>query len=222
MKDLAYVDDSKDNLDSLSLMLETSFNIETFQDPFKFLNVLVQKQFNAILLDVHMPLLDGFGVFERIVNEPNYNGCPIFLLSSDETESNRLKSFEFGAVDFIGRSMMPEELIARVESKIIYFEKNSPSIELASLKLDLNNVRAYYNNIDIRLTLIEFKILFHLLKMFPEIISKESLVRKVWGNISTLDSTIYTHIYNLNSKFKNWKYEIVIERGKGMRLLEKN
>jgi DNA-binding response OmpR family regulator len=221
MKDLAYVDDSKDNLDSLRLMLEPSFHVETFQDPLNFLNVLVQKKFNAILLDIHMPLLDGFGVFERIMHEPNYNGCPIFLLSSDETDSNRLKSFEFGAVDFIGRSMMPEELIARVESKIIYFEKNTPALELGGVKLDLNNVRAYYNNIDIRLTLIEFKILFHLIKMFPEITSKEYLVRKVWGNNTTLDSTIYTHIYNLNSKFKHWNYEIVLERSKGIKLLEK-
>lgn len=221
MKDLAYVDDSKDNLDSLSLVLEPSFNVETFQDPFYFLNILVQKKFNAILLDVHMPILDGFSVCERIIAEPNYNGCPIFLLSSDENESNRIKTFEFGAVDFIGRSMLPDELIARVESKMIYFDKNNTILELEKLKLDVNKVRAFYSDIEIRLTLIEFKILFHLIKSFPEISSKETLVKKVWGNISTLDSTVYTHIYNLNSKFKNWKYEIVIERSKGIRLLEK-
>ena len=68
-----------------------------------------------------MPEGDGFALYEMIMNRPDFNGCPIFFISTDDSHEARIKSLTLGAVDFISRSVPPMELLARVKGKLKFF-----------------------------------------------------------------------------------------------------
>lgn len=218
---LAYVDDNKNNLEFISLILESDYIVETFNDPNLFLAECPQAGYTAILVDIHMPTIDGFSLYEKIIENPQYNGCPIIFISSDDTNENRIRSFSLGAVDFLSRMMTPVEMLSRVRSKIAFFQKHRSIIEFGDLKLNLTLLRAYLGDEELKLTFIEFKLLCHFLKNYPTASTKEELAEKIWGNGLVLDATIYTHIFNLNAKLVNWDHEVVTERMKGSLLVKK-
>ena len=218
---LAYIDDNRSNLDCIGLILSSDFSVDTFQCPNDFLEHFNTSIFSAILVDIHMPIMDGFALYEKIIEQDKYNGCPIGFISSDDSEVNRIKSFSLGAVDFLDRSMSPTELLARVKSQILYFQKHRNIIELGNLKLNLTILKAYLNDEELKLTFIEFKLLCHLLKIYPGKSTKDDLTEKVWSSGHVAEATIYTHTFNLNSKIEKWDYEVITERGKGTMLTKK-
>ena len=218
---LAYIDDNQNNLEYIGLILENDFEVETYNDPMKFLSQFPQSAYKAILVDIHMPSIDGFSLYEKIIESSNYNGCPLIFISSDDTNENRIRSFSLGAVDFLNRMMTPVELLTRVRSKIAFFEKHRSIIEFGSLKLNLTLLKTYHGDEELKLTFIEFKLLCHFLKTYPAASSKEELIDKIWSNGLVLDATIYTHIFNLNAKLVNWDHEVITERMKGCLLVKK-
>lgn len=218
---LAYIDDNEQNLDYISLILGNDYEVETFNNPLNFLAQFPQSSYTAILVDIHMPSIDGFSLYEKIIEVPNYNGCPLIFISSDDTNENRIRSFSLGAVDFLSRMMTSGEMLTRVRSKIAFFKKHRSIIEFGSLKLNLTLLKAYLGEEELKLTFIEFKLLCHFVKTYPAASSKEELVDKIWNKELVLDATIYTHISNLNVKLINWDHEVVTERMKGSFLIKK-
>jgi DNA-binding response OmpR family regulator len=168
-----------------------------------------------------MPRIDGFRLYEKIVSNPNYDGCPIFFFSSDQSEINRIKSFELGAIDFIGREVAPDELVLRIKSGIQFYRKNKNTIEFGSLILDLKNLKSYIKDKEIFLTFLEFKILCFIMRNHPAQLTKDQLISSVWRSDYVLDATIYTHVSNLNKKLQDWEYEINGLKIKGIQLMKK-
>lgn len=217
---IAYIDDNRLNLECIKTILDGEFEVSIFSKPEKFLSEY-NGSFDAILIDIHMPTLDGFMVYEKIIEMPQYNGCPVLFISSDISDYARIKSFTIGAVDFINRSVCPDELKARVKSKIQFFSKHRSIIEFTNLRVNLTLLKAYLNSKDLGLTFIEFKLLCLALRTFPEMITREQLVQEVWRSEHVLGATIYTHISNLNTKLDEWDYELNAVRMNGFQLQKK-
>jgi two-component system OmpR family response regulator len=215
---LAYIDDSTHNLDCIGMVMQDQFNVVTFSDPCLFLADFPSRNYQVLLVDIHMPKMGGFLLHEKIIEHPHYNGCPIIFISSDDSDTNRIKSFSLGAVDSLNRLMSPVEMVARVESQINFFEKHRSVIEFENLRLNLTLLKAYLNGAELKLTFIEFKIICHSLRNYPDIIPKEAMIEYVWPNGYVLDATVYTHISNLNVKLTAWTYEVEMVRNKGLRL----
>lgn len=219
--EIAYIDDNSLNLDCIKTILEQDFNVGTFSKPENFLTSFDNSSYSAILVDIHMPTMDGFTLYEKIIEHPHYNGCPILFISSDDSDAARIRSFMLGAVDFLNRIINPEEMIARIKSKILFFKKHRSIIEFTNLKVNLTLLKAYINNVELPLTFIEFKILVHVLRSYPDVVSKEQLIQQVWRTDHVLDATIYTHVSNLNSKLSGWDFEINGLKSKGVQLMKK-
>jgi two-component system response regulator VanR len=168
-----------------------------------------------------MPEMDGFSLYEKIIEHPHYNGCPILFISSDDSDSARIKSFMLGAVDFLNRTINPDEMIARIKSKILFFQKHRSIIEFTNLRVNLTLLKAYINDTELPLTFIEFKILCLVLRSYPDVITKDQLIQHVWRTDHVLDATIYTHVSNLNSKLGDWDYEINGLKTRGVQLMRK-
>lgn len=220
--EIAYIDDNKLNLECVKTILDTDFSVETFSRPESFLTKFDTTSYKTILLDIHMPTIDGFELYERIIEHPHYNGCPILFISSDDSDNARIKSFVLGAVDFINRSVNPEEMIARIKSKIDFFQKHRSIIEVSNLKVNLTLLKAYLNNKELPLTFIEFKILCLLLRNMNDVVSKDQLIQQVWRTDHVLDATIHTHVSNLNGKLDGWDHEINGLKSRGVQLMKKN
>jgi DNA-binding response OmpR family regulator len=218
---IGYVDDREDNLECISLILNQEFEVKAYPDPDLFLYDLPRSSYTAILIDIHMPKMDGFALYEKILEQEHYNGCPIIFISSDDSDSNRINSFTIGAVDFINRQTGPAELLARVKSKIEFFKKHRSIIEFSNLKVNLTLLKAYIDNKELGLTFIEFKILYHVLRNYPNYVTKEQIVEYVWNSPHVLDPTIYTHVSNLNGKLGAWDYQVLGVKNKGIIITKK-
>ncbi|MGE3608658.1 MAG: response regulator transcription factor [Bacteriovoracaceae bacterium] len=219
--EIAYIDDSQLNLDCIKTIFDQDFEVQIFSKPELFLTKFPKSSYSCILIDIHMPTMDGFTLYEKVIEHPIYNGCPILFISSDDSDAARIKSFTLGAVDFLARQTGPDEMIARVKSKIQFFQKHRSIIEFGPLKINLTLLKTYLNNKELPLTFIELKILCHLLKNYPDSVSKENLVEHVWRTSHVLDATIYTHISNLNGKLKDWDHEVQTVKNKGVQLVKK-
>ncbi|MES2528950.1 MAG: response regulator transcription factor [Bdellovibrionota bacterium] len=219
--EIACVDDSKLNLDCIVTILEQDFHVHPYLKQDVFLSELPKKKFDCIMLDLHMPEGDGFSLYEKIMNLPGFNGCPIFFISTDDSQETRIKSLSLGAVDFISRSVPPMELLARVKGKMKFFQSHRSITEFDGLKINLTLLKTFLGNQEIPLTFIELKILTLALRHYPDSLSKEMITEHVWKGTTVQDATIHTHVFNLNNKLANWTYEIQIAKGIGAQLIRK-
>lgn len=218
---IAYIDDDLANLECVQTVFQQDFQMQTFQDPSKFLSSFSSSSYASILVDIHMPNINGFTLYEKIIENPNYNGCPILFISSDDSDTARIKSFELGAVDFISRETHPDEMIARVKSKIKFFEQHRNIIEFGTLRINLTLLKTFVKGNEISLTFIELRMICLVLRHYPDILPKDVLVEQVWKSSQVLDATIHTHIFNLNVKLKDWEYEIHSIKSKGIQLVKR-
>ncbi len=220
--EIACVDDSHLNLECVVTILGSDFNSHTFQKQEDFLKVLNQKKFHCILLDLHMPEGDGFSLYEKILAHPGFNGCPIFFISTDDSQEARIRSLTLGAVDFINRGVPPMELVARIKGKMKFFQGHRNVIEFDGLKINLTLLKTFLNEKEVPLTFIELKLLTLVLRHYPDSTSKELLAENIWKGAVVQDATIHTHVFNLNNKLENWSYEIQVAKGIGIQLIRKS
>ncbi|MFA5583772.1 MAG: response regulator transcription factor [Bacteriovoracaceae bacterium] len=211
---IAYIDDSQFNLEALGHFLSEAFRVDCYLSSPTFLKSFPQKQYDAILVDLHMPQMNGFETYEAIVQHPGYNGCPILIISSDDSIEARVKSFELGAVDFINRTTSIDQMTAQINSKIQFFKRHRSILALDGLKVDQTQLKVFIHNEEVLVTFIEMKLLSILLRSYPEGTSKEDVIEYIWGDNIVTDNTIHTHIFNLNTKLTKWPHEIRISKKK--------
>lgn len=219
--EIACVDDNKLNLDFMETLLSQDFKVNTFVQQSVFLEELGKKNFNCIILDLHMPEGDGFSLYEKILAHPSFNGCPIFFISTDNSEEVRIKSLTLGAVDFINRAIGPMELLARIKAKLKFFQSHRNVIEFDNLKINLTLLKTFLAGKELPLTFIELKLLTLVLRHYPDSITKEVISENVWKGSVVQDATIHTHVFNLNNKLTDWGYEIQVAKGIGAQLVRK-
>lgn len=157
-----------------------------------------------------MPILDGHALYKKISEHPLYNGCPVIFISGDASDENKLKSYTGGAVDFLSRDLKIEEIAIRLENKTKFYLQMCTNLELGNLKVDVKLMKASIDNKNIDLTLLELRMLSHLLRAFPSTLSRMDLINRVWGNDSVKPGTINTHLTNLKPKIENWDHQIKV------------
>jgi PAS domain S-box-containing protein len=113
------VDDSPIELAYFGQLLAAEgYAVETAPDGASCLDVLEGKPADLVLMDVVMPLLDGYETCGRIKADPRWSGIPVIFLSSLERGSDRARAFSTGAADFVAKTIDPAELLARIRTQL--------------------------------------------------------------------------------------------------------
>jgi two-component system sensor histidine kinase/response regulator len=113
------VDDNHQNLQVLGKLLqEEKYKIEFALNGESALDWLNNKQFDLILLDLHMPGMNGFEVCKRIRSDKTVKEIPIIFLSAESERESILKGFEVGAQDYVTKPFDSRELLARVKTQL--------------------------------------------------------------------------------------------------------
>lgn len=207
---LCYFDDQIQNIEIWSDLLEENFNVVGCTDARKFPTIMKDNHPHAFMLDVHMPVMDGHTLYKKITEHPLYNGCPVFFISGDVSDENKIRSYESGAVDFLPRDLPVEEIMLRLSSKIKFYLQTSTVLELGNLRIDVQSLRTTLNNSEVDLTLLEMRLLGILLRAFPQTITRTEVIRKIWGDEVVKPGTINTHIANLRAKIEKWNHGVKI------------
>ena len=190
------VDDEKPIAEIISYNLEEEgYEVLTAFDGAEALRLAFEEKPDLILLDIMLPLIDGFSVCKQVRQKLD---VPIIMLTAREGEIDKIMGLEFGADDYVTKPFSSRELMARVKATLrrVKMQEN-PSRELSSgeLRLDPGKMEVKKGEQRIELTYREFTLLKFLLQNVGFVFSREQLLENVWGfdyegDLRTVDVTI--------------------------------
>lgn len=167
---------------------------------------------DIILLDVNMPMLDGFEVCERI---RAHVSCPIVFLSAKVEEADRIRGLMLGGDDYILKPFSIEELGARVEAHLRREERRRTDRAVKvfdRLAIHYGDHCVYYEKQPLNLTKTEYGIVETLSLNAGQVFSKDQLYEKVRGFDGSADSSIVMeHIRRIRSKIGKYTSHAYIE-----------
>ncbi len=121
MKKILIVDDNKLNLTVAKNVLRSIYEITPASSGAEALGCIENQSFDLILLDINMPEMDGFEVFEKLKAAPDTKDIPVIFLTADSDAETETKCFMSGALDFIAKPFVPEVMRSRI-SRILELE----------------------------------------------------------------------------------------------------
>ncbi|MBO4725888.1 MAG: response regulator transcription factor [Firmicutes bacterium] len=178
---------------------------------------------DLILLDVMLPLMDGFQVCKKVREE---SLVPILMLTAKEEEIDKVLGLELGADDYITKPFSMRELIARIKANIRRTDfadvvKDAPADvqTFGNLEIDMNRFEVRKSGETLELTQREFELLKYLAAAEGRVFSREQLLEEVWGyeyygDIRTVDVTVRRLREKLEDDSSDPKY-IMTKRGIG-------
>ncbi len=113
------IDDNPQNIQILGNILKNNgYESAVFLNGHAALNFMDEELPDLILLDIMMPVIDGFQICKKIKENDNTKNIPIIFLTAKTDSFDIVKGFEFGAVDYITKPFIPEELVKRIEIQL--------------------------------------------------------------------------------------------------------
>lgn len=166
---------------------EQGFETDKAQNGHEALQHLAQHTYDLIILDVMMPLIDGWEVLHRM--RQHKIATPVLFLTACDTVNDRVKGLELGADDYLVKPFAWAELLARVKTLLRRgAPRGNDNLLVGDLELDLARMKAIRGGKVIDLTAKEFQMLTLLARSKGEIVTRAALAEKVWGMPSFVES----------------------------------
>lgn len=187
--------------------------------PINFENIIhdtLKEQPNLILLDINLPVLDGYYICREIRKKSD---VPIIVVTSRDNEMDELMSMNLGADDFITKPYNTQILVARIESILrrVQGYNIQETIVYHDLKLNLSNGSISYNGRTAELTKNELKILSCLIKNKGKIVSRDDLMDFMWNaDVFVDDNNLSVNVTRLRKKLEGVGMEENIETRRGL------
>jgi two-component system, OmpR family, response regulator MprA len=177
---LLVVDDDPDVRDSLRRALGyAGYAVATAANGADALSSVSRAPVDLIILDVLMPMLDGFDTC-RALRERG-NATPVLVLTARDTVDDRVTGFEAGADDYLVKPFALRELLARVNALLRRTQPVRDVLGYADLTLDLTARTVTRAGAPVILTKIEFALLELLLRNAEQVLSYDVILDRVWG-----------------------------------------
>lgn len=198
----------------------SGFETMDFETPSDFWNAINQKIPELILLDIMLPEEDGITILKKLRLSAETKQLPVIMLSAKSTEYDKVNGLDCGADDYITKPFGTLELISRIKALLRRSTpeqpQNSSCIRIGKLNIDPENHEVYADDVRIALTLKEYELLIALVTNKNKVLSRDSLLRKIWGYDFTGESrTVDVHIRTLRSKLGSCGDIIRTVRGVG-------
>lgn len=203
MSKILVVDDDKKILEVLKEML-TKENYEVVaREYIEEFNLKEFEGIDLILLDIMMPVFDGFEILKQI---KYIVSCPVIFLSAKSGEDSKVRGLMEGADDYITKPFSKKELIARINVALrrnLAIKENKVTID--DLTFDLNSNSILFDNRMVTLTKNEFRICKVLVQNKGKTFSKDTLYNYLYDlDADTQLRTITEYIYSIRKKFKQF------------------
>ena len=178
------VDDDPDTRIMLGVILKP-IGVEVIyaENGSQMLEIWRKNRIDLIILDIMMPIMDGLEACKRI---RQVSDVPIIFLSSKGEENDIVAGFEMGAHDYVLKPFRPKELLARVRAMLLRREEKEridKQIAFDRLVLDLDAQRVISHGMMIEVSPLEFRLLQYMMQNVGVVISKEDLLKYVWGYV---------------------------------------
>ncbi|MBO0470897.1 response regulator transcription factor [Enterococcus sp. DIV0242_7C1] len=230
MKKILIVDDHQQITEVLKeYVLKEGFTPVIVSNGQEALNAFYKHTIELILLDVMLPVLDGFEVCKKIRETSN---VPIIMITAKGEDYHRIMGLDIGADDYIVKPFSPSEVMARIRAilrRIERTEENQQSMAYLTydnLALYLEEKKVTIEQKEILLTKRELELLWLLLSHREKVFSRDNLLDSLWGIDYYGDArTVDTHIKRLRAKLDEVphpQWEIATVWGQGYKFEGKN
>ena len=158
---------------------------------------------DALVLDLMLPGASGLEILRELRGEPTTHDLPVLVLTARSAEMDKLLGFEHGADDYLTKPFSPRELVARVKALVRRARPSGMSSSIVSgvLTVDLDAREARLAGARLELTPREFDLLAFLARHPGRALSRDELLRKVWGYDYVGETrTVDVHVRRLRAK----------------------
>lgn len=205
VRSIIIVEDDEDIADSIRYNLEREgFRVRIAVTGEEALNLILGGPPGLILLDLNLPGMNGFEICRRVRAESATAKVPILMLTARADETDKVLGLNMGADDYITKPFSMRELVARVNAALRRSEGSEvdrPVFDNGSLRIDPSTFRVSYQGRDVRMTRKEFALLSELARNQGRVLTRETLLDRVWGMNYFGDSrTLDVHIRRLRQK----------------------
>jgi DNA-binding response OmpR family regulator len=190
--------------DLLMMHLSEDYDVTIAKDGAEALEKINLEQFDAILLDIMLPYVDGFTLCAEI---RRMGQTPILMLTARTEIEDRVRGLELGADDYLVKPFDFAELKARIHALIrranIKEEKQTSVIQYGSFKMDMQSFSVYVANQKVDLTVKEFELLKQLALTPNQVFTRDDLLHLLWEEGDERDGrAIDSHVKNIRYKMK--------------------
>ena len=208
VRNVIIVEDDEDIADSIRYNLEREgFRVRIAVTGEEALNLILSGPPSLILLDLNLPGMNGFEICRRLRAESLTAKVPILVLTARADETDKVLGLNMGADDYITKPFSMRELVARVNAALRRAEgpdAERPVFDNGLLRIDPSTFRVSYQERDVRMTRKEFALLSELARNEGRVLTRETLLDRVWGMNYFGDSrTLDVHIRRLRQKLGN-------------------
>lgn len=208
------IEDEKQVAESINRKLRSEgLVVETAADGEEGEFLAATEDFDAIVLDINLPKMNGWEVLKRL--RDNQNTTPILILTAYGDVEDRVKGLNLGADDYLPKPFALEELYARVQSLIRRDTQNpAPQIKIGKLTIDPLAHRVWLDDEEVELPTKEFAVLEYLARNRGAVVTRLMIMEHVWGSeFETVSNVVDVYIKNLRQKLGTQLIRTV--RGKG-------
>ncbi len=214
---LLIAEDEKDLADALCVLFEKNqFSVDTVGDGFSAYEYASSGEYDAIILDVMMPKLNGIDVLKRLREDSV--STPVMMLTAKGQKDDRILGFNSGADDYLPKPFDPDELIARVRALLRRSSSYTPDIlRFGDISLDTGDGTLKCNNRQVKLSAREYRLMELFMRSPHTVISADRIMERIWGWDSDAEtSVVWVHISNLRKKLSSIGSSVSIRANRGL------
>lgn len=213
------IEDEPDVLDLLRLHLrKEGYAVLEAGDGVRGLKTAREKIPAAIVLDLMIPEMRGEDVCRQIRATESTARIPIIMLTAKARPEERIAGLELGADDYLTKPFSPRELALRLRLLIQKSRSAGPDdkLKVGPFDLDRGNFEVRLGGRKLDLTALEFKLMAALMENRGQVLSREMLLRDVWGYRNPTNSrTVDTHVRRLRAKLRPQEEYLQTVHGEG-------
>ncbi|MCI3146891.1 DNA-binding response regulator [Bacillus cereus] len=214
---LLVVEDNASLLESIVQILRDEFEVDTAINGEDGLFLALQNIYDAILLDVMMPGMDGFEVIQKIRDEKIET--PVLFLTARDSLEDRVKGLDFGGDDYIVKPFQAPELKARIRALLRRSGSltTQQTIRYKGIELFGKDKDVQVHGQSIKLTLKQYELLEYLIQNSGKILMREQIFDRVWGfDSDTTVAIVEVYVHHLRKKLEPFGYQKDIQTVRGI------
>ena len=208
MTNILVCDDDKEIVDAIEIYLQQEgYQIYTAYDGEQAIKVLKETNIQLLIIDIMMPRLDGIHATLKI---REFSSVPIIFLSAKSEDTDKILGLNMGADDYITKPFNPLELVARVKSNLRRYTQlgslnveNNALYQVGGLCMNDDTKEVTVDGEPVKLTPIEYNILFLLVKNQGKVFSIDQIYENIWNEEAIgADNTVAVHIRHIREKIE--------------------
>ncbi len=186
----------------------SGFEVEMEGDGARGLERALAEDFDLLLVDVMLPGADGFQICRRLRAQKE---TPLLIVSAKGAEVDKIRALGLGADDYIVKPFSPAELVARVRAHLERYRRlcgaeqhrQESDIQVGRISIQPASRKVFVEGKEISLPNKEYDLLLHMAEHLGTVLSKDELLRQVWGVDAMIETaTVAVHVNRLREKIE--------------------